>query len=75
LEVDLILGDADVAIEVKSSENVGDRPKGLHLFQEEHKCRKSFVISKEKRPRKLSPEITILPLQEFCERLWDGDIL
>ena len=74
-EVDLILGDADVAIEVKSSTSIGDRPKGLHLFHEEHKCRKSFVISKEQHPRKISSEITVLPWQDFCERLWAGDIL
>jgi predicted AAA+ superfamily ATPase len=74
-EVDLILGDADVAIEVKSSTSISDRPKGLHLFHEEHKCRKSFVISKEQRPRKISSEITVLPWQDFCERLWAGDIL
>lgn len=74
-EVDLILGDADVAIEVKSSTNIGDRPKGLHLFHEEHKCRKSFVISMEHRPRKISSKITVLPWQVFCERLWAGDIL
>jgi predicted AAA+ superfamily ATPase len=36
-EVDLILGEADAAIEVKASANVGERPKGLHLFLEEHK--------------------------------------
>jgi len=54
---------------------IGDRPKGLHLFHEEHKCRKSFVISMEHRPRKISSKITVLPWQVFCERLWAGDIL
>ena len=74
-EVDLILGNAEVAIEVKASARVADRPKGLHLFQEENKCRKSFIISKEQRPRKISPQITGLPWQNFCEMLWAGDIL
>ena len=74
-EVDLILGDAEVAIEVKASANVADRTKGLHLFQEENKCRKSFIVSKEPRPRKISSQITVLPWQNFCEMLWAGDIL
>ena len=74
-EVDLILGDAEVAIEVKASVSVADRTKGLHLFHEENKCRKSFIISKEQRPRKISSQITVLPWQNFCEMLWAGDIL
>jgi len=74
-EVDLILGDAEVAIEVKASARVADRTKGLHLFHEENKCRKSFIVSKEQRPRKISSQITVLPWQNFCEMLWAGDIL
>jgi predicted AAA+ superfamily ATPase len=74
-EVDLILGDAEVAIEVKASANVGDRTKGLHLFHQENKCRKSLIISKEQRPRKVSSQVTVLPWQDFCEMLWAGDIL
>jgi predicted AAA+ superfamily ATPase len=74
-EVDLILGDAEVAIEVKASANVGDRTKGLHLFHQENKCRKSLIISKEQRPRKVSSQVTVLPWQDFCEMLWVGDIL
>jgi predicted AAA+ superfamily ATPase len=74
-EVDLILGDADAAIEIKSSENVGDRPKGLHLFLEEKKCKKSFIVSRELIPRKLDSHITVLPWQTFCEMLWAGKII
>ena len=74
-EVDLILGDAEVAIEVKASSSVADRTKGLHLFHEENNCRKSLIISKEPRPRKISSQITVLPWQDFCNKLWAGDIL
>ena len=74
-EVDLILGDAAVALEIKASTNVANRTKGLHLFHEENKCRKSFIISKVQRPRKISSQITLLPWQNFCEMLWAGDIL
>jgi predicted AAA+ superfamily ATPase len=74
-EVDLILGDADVAVEVKASPHVGDRPKGLHLFCEEQRCRKCIVVSTEPQPRKIASGVTVLPWREFCERLWGGDIL
>jgi len=74
-EVDLILGEADVAIEVKASGAVGDRTKGLHLFHEENKSRKSFIICKEPRPRKISSKVTVLPWKTFCAMLWDGAIL
>ncbi|NQT69700.1 MAG: ATP-binding protein [Desulfobacteraceae bacterium] len=74
-EVDIILGDADVAIEVKSSENVMERTKGLHLFCEEHKCRKSLIVSRDPLPRKLQSNISVLPWRVFCEMLWEGGII
>jgi uncharacterized protein len=74
-EVDLILGDGDVAIEIKSSENVESRTKGLHLFLEEQKCKKAFVVSREPFPRKLTPKITALPWKVFCEMLWASEII
>ena len=74
-EVDLILGDAEVALEIKASSRVADRTKGLHLFHEENKCRQSFIIAKEQRPRKISSQVTVLPWQSFCEMLWAGEIL
>jgi predicted AAA+ superfamily ATPase len=74
-EVDLILGDAEVAIEIKSSEDAGDRTKGLHLFHEEHKCRKSLIVSRDPLPRQLRSNITVMPWHTFCEMLWEGEII
>jgi predicted AAA+ superfamily ATPase len=74
-EVDLILGDADVAIEVKSSESVTEKTKGLHLFADEHKCRYKLIVSRDPLPRKLGSDITILPWQLFCKMLWEGEII
>ena len=74
-EVDLILGDAEVAVEIKSSENVQSKTKGLHLFQEEFRCRKSLIVSRDPYPRKLNSDISVLPWQQFCSMLWDGDII
>jgi predicted AAA+ superfamily ATPase len=74
-EVDLILGDAVIALEIKSSENTGNATKGLHLFNEEFKCKKSIIVSRDPVPRKLESNITVLPWQIFCKRLWNGDLI
>jgi predicted AAA+ superfamily ATPase len=74
-EVDLILGEAEVAIEIKATEKAMDRTKGLHLFQEEQNCKKCYLVTKDPFPRKVNAYLTVLPWQVFCERLWDGDII
>jgi len=74
-EVDLILGEADAALEIKSATDVGERIRGLHLFREEAACKKSFIVSREPQPRKIRPEITVLPWRMFCEMLWAGEII
>jgi uncharacterized protein len=74
-EVDLILGDAEAAIEIKSTENTGDRTKGIHLFKEEFKCKNAYIVSRDPVPRKISPGLTVIPWKIFCERLWDGEII
>jgi predicted AAA+ superfamily ATPase len=74
-EVDLILGDAEVAIEIKAKENVEERTKGLHLFYEEQMCNHCLIISMDPRPRKLSGNIKIFPWKHFCDLLWEGEII
>jgi predicted AAA+ superfamily ATPase len=59
-EVDLILGDAEVAVEVKSSENAGSRrPKGLHLFSEETIIKKKIIVSRDPIPKKLDSDFHV----------------
>lgn len=74
-EVDLILGDAEVAMEIKSSEKAGDKIKGIHLFKEEFKIKKALIVSRDPVPRKISQDVTVLPWKVFCERLWGGEII
>jgi predicted AAA+ superfamily ATPase len=74
-EVDIILGNADVAVEVKSSENATENTKGLHLFCEEHRCGKSLIVSRDPVARRLPSGVTVLPWQTFCEMLWGGEIV
>ena len=75
-EVDLILGDGEAAIEIKSSEHAsGLRTRGLHLFNEEFKPKKSLIVSRDKFPEKMNSGVTVLPWQHFCRKLWNGDII
>jgi uncharacterized protein len=74
-EVDLILGEAETAIEIKSSSQVSGKTRGLHLFHQEFTCKKRFIVSKDPMPRSLESGVTILPWQDFCSRLWQGEII
>lgn len=80
LEVDFILGDAEVAIEIKISEQVHQQDlKGLISFCEEHPKTKPIVVSQDKRERVLEVNhdisIHIMPWRLFLERLWDQGII
>jgi predicted AAA+ superfamily ATPase len=77
LEVDFVLGDLDVAIEVKSSERLQSSDlKGLRELAKEHPSskRKYFVVSRESKPRLTEDGILILPYQMFLEKLWANEI-
>lgn len=76
LEVDFILGQGQIAIEVKISDQVRREDlSGLLAFQEEHQPELALVVSNDPRPRKLKSGIVILPWREFLERLWRGEIV
>lgn len=75
IEVDFILGDNEVAIEVKSSNMVNSRHlKGLKSFAEEYKVKKMLVVSTDPFPRQID-DITVLPWQVFLQQLWEGQII
>lgn len=74
-EVDIILGEAEAAIEVKSSDNTTGRTKGLHLFHQEFTCRKRLIVSRDPHPRLLESGVQILPWRDFCGMLWQGEII
>lgn len=74
-EVDAIIGDAETAIEVKSSLSVSSSDtKGLRAFGEEHPQAKLILISREERPRILNG-IEVWPAEQFLQRLWQGHII
>lgn len=79
LEVDFILGNGEVAIEVKLQGNVQKADiKGLRAFMEEHKPKKNYVISLVPRARKMTLEegdVDILPVELFMKKLWNQEII
>ena len=75
LEVDLILGDMEVALEFKASKNIDSKNLlSLQALQEEFSPKKKIIVSLDPKPR-LSGEIHILPWKEFLEKLWRGEII
>jgi len=72
-EVDLILGEGEVAIEIKSSPS-NYRIKGLHIFNEEFKPKRLIVIDTGKFKRK-DGTILHLPYIDFLQMLWEGEII
>lgn len=75
-EVDFLLGNADVAIEVKATTMANDNHlKGLRAIAEEHTCKKRILVSCDPRPRKTNDGIEILPWQDFCRKLWYSEIV
>lgn len=74
-EVDFILGEMDVAVEVKGSGRVHEGDiRGLKALLSEHKVRRSLVVSLDERPRRIHPSITVVPWRRFLEELWGGEL-
>ena len=75
-EVDLVLGEAEVAVEAKSTGNVTDRHlRGIRAFSEENTARHTIVVSMDPRPRRTEDGVDILPWRLFLERLWQNEFI
>ena len=73
LEVDLIIGELDAAIEFKARGQIDERDtKGLRALLEDQKVKNAIIVSLDKAKRILSPGIMVYPWQTFCEELWSG---
>ena len=73
-EVDFVLGDMDLAVEVKSGVRVhtGDLT-GLRALSEEHRVKHRVVVSLERQSRIVEPGIETVPWRTFLTRLWADD--
>jgi len=75
LEVDFILGNGEVAIEVKGTSRVDSKDmKPLRAFVEEYSPRTAIIVSNEK-TRRVYGGVLVLPWKEFLDELWDGKIV
>ena len=75
LEVDFILGDAEVALEIKGASRVDPRDlTSLKAFVEERHPRKAIVVCNE-RVARISGPLRIMPWKDFLSALWAGHIL
>lgn len=76
MEVDLIVGDMEMAVEFKAVPLANERHAvGLRVLNEEHRVGQSLLVSLDENPRRLEDGIHILPWQVFCQRLWNGDFI
>ena len=76
IEVDFVLGDMEVAVEVKASAKV--RPghlKGLRALAEEHpQAQSRILVCLEPRAWRTEDGIDILPAEDFARHLWEGEL-
>ncbi|MEW6744310.1 MAG: DUF4143 domain-containing protein [Planctomycetota bacterium] len=74
-EVDFILGDMQLAVEVKGGARVheGDL-SGLRVLAEEMRVRRSVVVCLESEPRVVAPKIEVMPWRQFLRELWAGEL-
>ena len=75
LEVDAVLGDAKVAVEIKSVEEIKTKHrKGLKAFGEEHPECRQIIVSLDKLNR-YSNGIDLMYVTDFFNALWKGEII
>ena len=75
LEVDFVLGQGEVAVEVKGTHRFDRKDlRPLKAFVEEYHPKKAIVVCNERSPR-VHENIHILPWRDFLHRLWDGLII
>jgi len=73
-EVDCVIGDARIAIEIKSVGEVMSRhTKGLAAFGEEFPACRRIVVSLDPQ-RRVMNGIEIIPVLEFLKMMWKGEM-
>lgn len=74
-EVDFILGEGEIALEVKSGDQVSNKDLlSLRKFAEEHHPRRAIVVGTEPRTRRVG-DLEIKPWREFLDQLWSGLVI
>ena len=75
-EVDIIIGDAQWAIEIKTSKQKSVKDfKGLIAFAEEFPNAKLFAVTFDDTKRLIDNRIEVFPWQEFLQQLWTNTLI
>ncbi len=70
--MDFILGDKDLAIEIKASSRTNKSAiTNLPALLDDGPVKKCYVICLDKQPRRLHNNVESIPWQMFIEKLWD----
>lgn len=74
-EVDFILGDNQISIEVKGTDNVNSRHlKGIKSFSDEYITQKNILVSLDPLERKID-NVHLMPWKVFLNKLWNGELI
>lgn len=75
LEVDFILGNGEIALEIKGTSRIDKRELyPLTAFLNEFPSSKAFIVCNEKTERVVD-QIRIIPYRNFLSDLWEGKII
>jgi predicted AAA+ superfamily ATPase len=75
LEVDFVLGDGEVAVEVKGTSRLDPSDfRSLRAFTKDNRPRRALLVCNESAPRVVDG-VQVLPWREFLARLWAGDVV
>lgn len=75
IEIDFVLGDGEVAVEVKSTDMAQlHHFGGLNHFANEYNPKKLILVSNDPYPRQVG-NISVLPWKIFLEELWSNKII
>lgn len=74
IEVDAIIGDAELAIEIKSVDEVqGKHLKGLKTFKEEHPESRTIIVSLDRINRRIG-DVESIYVMDFLKMLWNREL-
>lgn len=74
IEIDAVIGNARVAIEIKSTDNVQpSHKKGLAEFAKEHPNVKQILVSRDRISRR-SGDVDLYYVTDFFKALWNNEI-
>ena len=70
-EVDAVIGDAEIAIEVKSSDKISIHDaRGLKVFSTEYPQAHLIIVAMENIPRMMG-NVEVWPVEQFFKQLWE----